>query len=165
VTSDTLHVCFVCLGNICRSPTAAAVMRRRLVEAGLGGRVTVDSAGTGSWHVGHPPDPRAVEEADRRGVALEGVARQVMADDFGRCDIVIAMDARNLADLKAVAPSPEAAARIHLFREFDPEAGDETDVPDPYFGGDDGFADVFEIVDRCALGLIEHLRAGPLAEV
>jgi protein-tyrosine phosphatase len=158
-----VRICFVCLGNICRSPTAEAVMRHRLREAGLDGAVEVESAGTGAWHVGEPPDRRAAEEARRRGIAMPGTAWQFRPDDFARFDMVLAMDEENAAHLRAIARDREAAARVRLLREFDPEARGDLSVPDPYYGGVDGFADVFDLVDAACRGLVEHLRADPSA--
>jgi protein-tyrosine phosphatase len=158
-----VRLSFVCLGNICRSPTAEAVMRMRVREAGLADRVAIESAGTGAWHVGHPPDGRARAEAAARGVAMEGTARQFTAADFERLDLVLAMDAQNAADLRALAPDDAARAKVRLLREFDPAADGALDVPDPYFGGPDGFAEVFEMVDAACRGLLDHLRAGSLA--
>ncbi len=154
---DPIRVCFVCLGNICRSPTAEAIMAHRLGFDDLGVHVEVESAGTGDWHVGHPPDERARGEAARRGVPMAGVARQFTADDFGRFDLVLAMDADNREALRALAPSPEAAAKVHLLREFDPQAHGNHDVPDPYFGVSEGFAEMFDMVDRSVAGLIAHI--------
>lgn len=156
------RVCFVCLGNICRSPTAEALMAHRLAEAGLDGRVEVESAGTGGWHVGEPADRRARAEAARRGVRMDGRARRFSPGDFARFDLVLAMDRENLADLHAVAPTPADRAKVRLLRSFDPRAGRGAEVPDPYFGGDDGFARVFDMVDAAVLGLVAHLRDGPL---
>jgi protein-tyrosine phosphatase len=135
-------------------------MRHRVREAGLEDEVQIDSAGTGAWHVGHPPDPRARAEARRRGVAMQGSARQFGPGDFARFDLVLAMDARNAADLRALAPDPDARDKVRLFREFDRDAPERAEVPDPYYGGDDGFAEVFEMVDAAARGLLAHLRAG-----
>jgi protein-tyrosine phosphatase len=154
-----MRVCFVCMGNICRSPTAEAVMRHRLAEAGLGDAVEVESAGTGSWHVGDPPDARAAAEARARGIAMEGVARQFRARDFDRFDLVLAMDHENARHLRRIAPDERAAAKVWLLREFDPASdGGDLAVPDPYYGGADGFATVFAQVDAACLGLIDHLR-------
>jgi protein-tyrosine phosphatase len=161
VVPTPTRVCFVCLGNICRSPTAEAVMEHRLQFADAGVEVEVESAGTGSWHAGHPPDERAREEASRRGVPMGGTARQFVADDFARFDLVMAMDADNAAALRALAPDDGARAKVHLLREFDPEAGGDLDVPDPYFGGQEGFAEVFDMVDRSVLALIAHIAATP----
>ena len=156
------RLCFVCLGNICRSPTAEAVMRSRIAAAGLDGEVTVESAGTGAWHLGEPSDRRAIGEARRRGIAMEGRAQQFTAADFVRFDLVLAMDRRNAADLRGIAPTREDMAKIRLLREFDPSASaGDLDVPDPYFGGTDGFEEVFDMVERACLGLIRHLRGEP----
>ncbi len=151
------RVCFVCLGNICRSPTAEAVMRHRLQFDDLGVHVEVESAGTGDWHVGHQPDERAREEAARRGIDMQGVAQQFTADDFDRFDLVLAMDSANLEALRRIAPSAEAASKVQMLRAFDPLAGDELDVPDPYFGGSQGFVEVFDMVDRSVTGLLDHI--------
>lgn len=152
------RLCFVCLGNICRSPTAAAVMRHIVAQEGLQDRILIDSAGTAGWHVGAPADPRSAAELARRGVALDHRARRFDAADFARFDLVLAMDGDNLADLRALAPDAEAAARVRLLREFDPRADGDRAVPDPYYGGPDGFADVFDMVEAACRGLVEHLR-------
>lgn len=133
-------------------------MRHRLAEAGLGDAVAVESAGTGAWHVGDPPDARAAEEARARGVAMDGAARRFEAADFARCDLVLAMDHDNAAHLRALAPDEEARAKVRLLREFDPGADGDLAVPDPYYGGPDGFAVVFDQVDAACRGLIDHLR-------
>ena len=153
-----LRVLLVCLGNICRSPTAEAAVREALAEAGLEDRVAVDSAGTGSWHIGNPPDPRMREAAAADGLHLEGAARQVTVDDFAHFDLLLAMDRSNAHDLLELAPDEQARAKIRLFREFDPDAvGDE--VPDPYYGGEEGFRRVVEICRAGAAGLVAHLEA------
>ncbi len=154
------RICCVCLGNICRSPTAQAIMEHRLSSNDFGATFEVESAGTGNWHVGHPPDARAQEEATRRGIPMASVARQFTADDFARFDLVLAMDAANLEALRALAPDDAAAAKVRRLREFDPEAHGDLDVPDPYFGGADGFSAVFDMIDRSVLGLMGHLRVG-----
>lgn len=158
---DALRLLFVCMGNICRSPTAEAVMRAVLAEAGADGRVAVESAGTGEWHAGEPPDARATEAANRRGVALEGAARQVRPSDFREFDLLIAMDRRNARDLQALAPDAEAAEKVRLLREFDPASAGapDLDVPDPYYGGPDGFETVLDQVEAACRGLLDELRA------
>ena len=158
-----VRLCFVCLGNICRSPTAAAVMEHRLRAAGLAGRVAIESAGTGSWHVGEPPDRRAAAEARRRGIPMRNEARQFRPADFDRFDLVLAMDSENAGELERIAPSREARQKIRLLRSFGAGATGDLAVPDPYFGGEDGFASVFDIIDDACLGLLEDLRRGPLA--
>jgi len=133
-------------------------MRHRVAAAGLEDEILIESAGTGAWHVGSPPDARAHAEARGRGIAMGGRARRFEATDFDRLDLVLAMDAQNAADLRALAPDPEAAAKVRLFREFDPRAGGDLSVPDPYYGGPEGFAEVFEMTDAASAGLIAHLR-------
>jgi protein-tyrosine phosphatase len=153
---------FVCLGNICRSPTAEGVMRHVVSEAGMGERVLLDSAGTGSWHTGSAPDARATAAAKAKGVALSGQARQVSADDIEEFDLILAMDRANLRDLQALAPDGEGAGKVRLLREFDPAgAGDgDLDVPDPYYGASGGFEEVFDLVDAACRGLLDEIRAG-----
>jgi protein-tyrosine phosphatase len=159
-TLRAVRVLFVCLGNICRSPTAEGVMRSLVREAGLEDRIELDSAGTGSWHVGNPPDARATDAAARRAIVLEGAARQVEVIDFDRFDLVVAMDASNRRDLQRLAPDDDARRKVVALREFDPQAvrDGDLDVPDPYYGGEDGFEQVLDIVDRACRGLLEHLR-------
>jgi protein-tyrosine phosphatase len=159
-----VRILFVCLGNICRSPTAEGVMRHLLSEAGLQDRVEVDSAGTGGWHVGAAPDERAAAAARRRGIALDGAARTLDVADFDRYDLILAMDADNRRDLLRLAPDDAARAKVHLLREFDPasvaSAGGPTDldVPDPYYGGARGFDDVLDLVEAACRGLLETIR-------
>ena len=153
------RVLFVCLGNICRSPTAEGVFRRLVRDEGLDGRIEIDSAGTGDWHVGEPPDARATEAADARGIDLAGSARQFRPEDFRRFDLILAMDGENRRDLLRLAPDDDARAKVRLFREFDPAAdGGDLDVPDPYFGGERGFEHVLDLVDAAARGLLDELR-------
>lgn len=152
------HISFVCLGNICRSPTAEGVMRHKLASLGALDHVQLDSAGTGAWHVGEPPDRRSTAVAAQRGITLDGAARRFRAKDFGRFDLVLAMDQSNLRDLRAMAPTEAHQGKLFLFRRFDPSAGPQAEVPDPYYGGPRGFEDVLDICDRAADGLLEHLR-------
>jgi protein-tyrosine phosphatase len=156
-----MRILFLCLGNICRSPTAEGVLRHRLRAAGLGEHVDVASAGTGGWHVGHPPDSRATAAAAARGVALESRAKRLEPSDFDRFDLILAMDRDNVADAQAVAPDADAAAKLRLLREYDPHAvaSGELDVPDPYYGGEDGFEEVLDMIERACDGLIAEIRA------
>ena len=154
-----MRILFVCMGNICRSPTAEGVMRRLLEDEGLADRVEIESAGTGDWHVGNPPDERATVAARRRGITLAGAAQQVRPADFRRFDLLIAMDRSNLRELLALAPDEEAAEKVRLLREFDPAASGELDVPDPYYGGDRGFETVLDMVEAACRGLLDELRA------
>jgi protein-tyrosine phosphatase len=158
MTEAKIAVCFVCLGNICRSPTAEGVFIHQVEQAKLIDRFVIDSAGTGDWHIGEPPDRRALAEARRRGVRLPSIARQVVAGDFARFDLLLAMDRRNRADLLGMARGEPARQKVRLFREFDPTAPPDAEVPDPYFGGDEGFAEVFDICWRASEGLLAHLR-------
>jgi protein-tyrosine phosphatase len=148
------------MGNICRSPTAEGVMRALLRDQDLEDAVEVDSAGTGAWHIGNPPDARAMAAAGARGVALTGAARQVAAADFADYDLILAADRDNLRELQAVLPAG-ARAKLHLLREFDPDAAGapDLDVPDPYYGGDDGFEHVLDLVEAACRGLLDALRA------
>lgn len=160
------RVLFVCLGNICRSPTAEAVMAQLVAEAELEHAIELDSAGTGAWHVGSPPDERATAAAAARGIAMRGAARQVTTEDFERFDLLLAMDADNHRNLRDIAPHAEAAAKVRMLREFDPtNAGVgatgstvSLDVPDPYYGGEDGFDHVLDLVEAACAGLLAELR-------
>ncbi len=157
-TSDTIRtsVLFVCLGNICRSPMAEGVFRHLVREAGLEDRFDIDSAGTGAWHVGEPPDARSSEAAARHGIDLDGHARQVQPVDLERFDHVIAMDRENLADLRSIQERSGGRASLHLLREFDP-TGRGDDVPDPYYDGARGFETVYRMVHRSCEALLERL--------
>jgi protein-tyrosine phosphatase len=151
-----VSVLFVCLGNICRSPLAEGVFRDIVTAEDEESRFRVDSAGTGSWHVGDPPDPRSVSVARENGITLVGRARRVVAADLREFDWVIAMDSSNLSTLERMA-GDSATARLHLLREFDPQ-GDDMDVPDPYYGGEDGFQVVYDMVERSCRRLFDHIK-------
>ena len=156
-----VSVLFVCLGNICRSPTAEGVMRALVRDTGLQDRIELDSAGTGGWHVGDSPDARATEAAGRRGIVLEGSARKVRPRDFEEFDLILAMDASNLRDLQLLAPDEPARQKVRLLREFDPASDGDLDVPDPYYGGPGGFDEVLDLVQAaCASLLAQAARAG-----
>jgi protein-tyrosine phosphatase len=159
--SPPTKLLFVCLGNICRSPTGEGVMRHVVAQADVAERFVIDSAGTGSWHVGHPPDPRSVAAAAARGIMLGGEARQVSSHDFERFDLLLAADRYNLRDLREIAPSDQDEAKVRLLREFDPlTTPDDADVPDPYYGGSSGFDDVLDLVDAACRGLLADVLAG-----
>ncbi len=161
-STGTTSVLFVCLGNICRSPMAEGIFRHLLAECDLAHRFHIDSAGTGAWHIGEPPDERATAVAARHGITLTGAARQLQVDDLHRFDHVVAMDRQNLEDIRALARSAGLTARVHLLRDFDPEAdgAGARDVPDPYFGGAGGFEAVYRLIRRSCEALLEHLRDG-----
>ena len=133
-------------------------MRRLLRDEGLEDEIQIDSAGTGGWHVGNPPDERATEAAFRRGITLEGAARQVRPSDFEDYDLLLAADRENLADLRAIAPDDEARAKVRLLREFDPGSHGDLDVPDPYYGGPGGFEEVLDLVEAACRGLLAEVR-------
>lgn len=156
--SAQIRVLFVCLGNICRSPLAEAVFRHLVENRRDDARFVVDSAGTSNYHEGDAPDPRAAEVARRRGITLGGHARQLEREDLERFDYVVAMDATNLADVQQLARGVKPGAEVCLLREFDPDAGGDLDVPDPYFGGPQGFERVQDIIERSCLGLLEHIQ-------
>ncbi len=155
----SVSVCFVCLGNICRSPTAAAVMSALVAQAGPGTEVVVESAGTAGWHAGGGPDPRTASAARARGIAMHHTARQFTAADFARFDLVIAMDHENVEDLRALAPTPEAAAKIRLLRSYDAASPPGAVVPDPYHGGPDGFDEVIDMCQSACRGLLDAIAA------
>ena len=152
---------FVCLGNIIRSPLAENLFRYQVEQAGVDGNYSVDSAGTAAYHVGEPPDSRMQRTAESHGVSDGGTARQVQKSDFDEFDWIVAMDRQNRRDLLQIAGSPEKQAKVRLMREFDPEQ-DDPDVPDPYYGGPDGFENTYQIVERSVHGLLEALEAGDL---
>jgi protein-tyrosine phosphatase len=154
---EMTKVLFVCLGNICRSPTAEGVFRKLLEDRKMTSQFDVDSAGTSDWHEGHSPDPRSQEEARRRGIDLGFIrSRPVRPEDFTRFDYIVAMDNANLDELEERCPD-SLTHRLHLFTSFAPELG-ITGVPDPYYGGPKGFERVFDIIEASARGLLAHIE-------
>lgn len=153
---EPVRVLFVCLGNICRSPLAEAVFRHQVRERGLEHAFEIDSAGTSGYHDGAAPDRRSAETALRRGIELTGRSRKVGADDLRRFDYVVAMDAENESELRALAARTRGAARVHRLREWDPEP-EHGDVPDPYYGGPRGFDEVHDIVERASAAFLDHV--------
>ncbi len=152
-----VKVLFVCMGNICRSPTAEAVFRTRVEEAGLGDRIHIDSAGTHDYHIGEAPDTRTQRAAAKRGYDMSMLrGRQVERADFGRFDYLLAMDEANLSILRGLRPG-DAKAHLGLFLEF-AERHSEREVPDPYYGGADGFERVLDMVEDASAGLLRHIR-------
>ncbi|MFF8485060.1 low molecular weight protein-tyrosine-phosphatase [Streptomyces antibioticus] len=154
----TYRVCFVCTGNICRSPMAESVFRARVADAGLDSVVEVDSAGTGGWHEGEDADPRTLSVLGEHGYVLAHAARVFEPSWFARRDLVIALDTGHLKALRRLAPSPRDASKVRLLRSYDPGAGDDLDVPDPYYGGRDGFVECLEMVERAGAGLLGAVR-------
>jgi len=154
------RILFVCMGNICRSPTAEGVVNNIIINNGMSGLIKVDSAGTHGYHVGEPPDPRTCEAALRRGIDLSGLrARKVVPEDFERFDLLLAMDRDNLALLQRGA-RPEHQAKLGLFMNY-ASRFDADDVPDPYYGGERGFELVLDMSEDAGQGLIRALQRTP----
>ena len=152
-----VKILFVCMGNICRSPTAHGVFRALVEEEGLADVIVIDSAGTHAYHVGEPPDQRAQRTAQRRGIKLADLrARRVTEEDFRAFDYVVAMDQENFMSLSSLCPEG-MHEKLHLFMDFAPDLRTR-EVPDPYYGGPGGFERVFDLVDAAARGLLEDLR-------
>lgn len=154
---DRIGVLFVCMGNICRSPLAEAIFRSLAARGGLEDRLDIDSCGTGGWHVGEGTDPRSVQVAAVNGLRIDHTARQFdAAQDLARFDLLVAMDRQNAKELLEMGAEP---SRVRLMLSFDPNAGSRIDVPDPFYGGDDGFARVFEMLRDACAGLLDHVRS------
>ena len=154
MNDNRFHIMFVCMGNICRSPLAHGIFQRLVNEAGLGHLITVESSGTVSSHIGELPDPRMREEAERHGMILDHRARQIETEDIDRYDLILGMDRTNVMHVKSLGKrgfSPRS--HIKLFRTFDPEGGGE--VPDPYYGGPEGFSVVYSMVERTCRRLLD----------
>ena len=149
------RIVFVCLGNICRSPMAEGVFAAQAALNGLGD-VEIDSAGTGDWHIGSAPDERAIAAANNRGIDISGLrARQFMLEDFERFDIIAAMDGANVAKLRSIA-TPETAGKVRLFLDYARDLP-VREVPDPYYGGAEGFESVLDLLEIGSLGLVDHI--------
>ena len=151
-----MKILFVCMGNICRSPTAEGVMAKLLALEGLADRIALDSAGTGSWHAGELADPRTREAARRRGIDLVHRARQITSDDPAKVDLILVMDRANHTSVSRIM-GPHAA-KLRMFRSFDPAAPDGAEVPDPYSGGAAGFEEVLDQCERACLGILAYAK-------
>lgn len=157
MSRERFGILFVCMGNICRSPMAEGVFRHQVKQAGLEGRIVIDSAGTHDYHVGEPPDPRAQRAAGRRGYDLSMLrGRQVSRADFLEFDYLLAMDEVNLRALERLCP-PQHGHKLKLFMEFGANVAPR-EVPDPYYGGEQGFERVLDMVEEASQGLLAHLR-------
>lgn len=157
MADSPIRICFVCLGNICRSPTAEGVMKKLIEDAQLDARFLVDSAGTGASHLGERADARSRAEALRRGVKLTSLARLFTAEDFAAFDYIVPMDAKNERDILRLAKTDEERAKVARLRSYDTSAG-HGDVPDPYYGGERGFVDVYDICVAGCTALLAHVR-------
>jgi protein-tyrosine phosphatase len=154
----TYRIAFVCSGNICRSPTAEAVLRQLVTDRGLSDEITVDSYGVGPWHAGQPIDPRALQTLRGRGYDIEHTARVIDADDIAEHDLIIAIDRGHEQDLQHLAYTVDDAAKVRLLRSFDPAVGADPDIPDPYYGGDDGFERVLDMIEAGCRGLLAQVE-------
>lgn len=156
------RVCFVCLGNIVRSPLAENLFRSLAEQRGAGERYVAGSAGTGAWHVGEPPDARMRRVAARHGLSYNGRARQFQTADFGRYDLILALDRENYSELNHLAKTETQRRKIRMLREFDPLGSPQASVPDPYYEGLEGFEEVYAMIERSVNGLLDALEAGRL---
>lgn len=150
-----IKVLFVCLGNICRSPLAEAIFKHKVKERGLNKIIIADSCGTANYHVGDTPDPRTIANAMKNGVTIDHCGRQLCVDDFSSFDYVLAMDNSNLKNIMRVASDKSWHEKIQMMRDYDPEGKGE--VPDPYYGGEKGFQEVFDILNRTMDSFLDHL--------
>lgn len=158
-TQPVIKVLMICMGNICRSPLAHGVLQRLVEEANLQDKIVVDSAGTHFYHIGCSPDERSIAVADSFGLDISTQkARQLIPADFETFDYLIVMDKRNLRDAKSMAPTPELAKKLTLFMSYSQDAFTETDIPDPYHDGDDGFRHVYNLVASASKGFLATLR-------
>ena len=157
MSTRKLSVCFVCLGNICRSPTAEGIFARLVANASLRGIIRVDSAGLGAWHKGERADKRARTIAEQRGYDLTSVSRQITEADFDGFDMLIAMDRSNVKELRKLAKTDAQRAKISLLRDHDPLSPNGAEVPDPYYGGPEGFEQVFRMIETAGAALLGRL--------
>jgi protein-tyrosine phosphatase len=160
---EKVRVLFVCLGNICRSPLAEAIFKEKVKQAGLEKWIEADSCGTSNYHIGGSPDPRTIANATKNGISIDHCGRQLDIEDLEKFDFILAMDKSNYKNILALAGSEAYQDKVMLMRDFDPLAkGGE--VPDPYHGGEQGFQEVFDILDRSMASFLEHLKKNFLKE-
>jgi len=158
ILSQVTRICFVCLGNIVRSPLAKALFIYQTQQAGVGQKYEVDSAGTADWFVGEPPDLRMRRVAARHGISHDGRARQFRPVDLDRFDWIVVMDEDNYDDLRLLEPTSKQMQKVHFLREFDPQGGPRVEVSDPYHDGVERFELVYEVIDRSVRGLLDRLE-------
>ncbi len=157
--SKNINLLFVCLGNICRSPAAEGIMKKMIADEGLDDRVFIDSAGTSNWNEGKKPDERMQQHGSKRGYEFDSVARQFRSSDFEKFDYIIVMDDNNYLNTKKLAATQEDVDKIHRMTDFSTKFSDHDHVPDPYYGGDDGFNLVMDLLEDAAKGLMEEIKS------
>ncbi len=158
-----MRILVVCLGNICRSPLAEAALREEIAAVGLADQITLDSAGTGDWNVGKPPDPRMLRAASAVGLEYTGTARMIDAHDLANSDLILVMDRQNLADVLALAPDDETRAKVRLYLDY--AGSGDVEVPDPYHGGDEDFTAVVPVVRDAAKAIAASLQGAGRAAI
>jgi protein-tyrosine phosphatase len=160
---DKVKVLFVCLGNICRSPLAEAIFKHKISERGLDKFIEADSCGTSNYHIGDQPDPRTIANAKQNGVAINHCGRQFCEEDFKKFDYILAMDKSNYNNILRLPSSSQFSTKVKMMRDFDPVAKGE--VPDPYYGGEKGFQEVFDILSRSIDKFVERLEQEDLKKL
>lgn len=155
---DPFKIVFVCLGNICRSPTAEGVFQHLVNERGLESYFFIDSAGTSAYHIGEPANSKSQKTANQHGIQLKSRARRFESEDLDEFDLILAMDRENYQNIMGLEGNGKYSHKVKLMREYDPKSGNDAEVPDPYYGGMDGFKNVFDIVKRSCEALLDELE-------